>query len=249
MPIRKLSLNRAELPRYLSVAQQLYAAGCDIEIPAEWQKDSSALDIHLAAPEENIVRQLPTGGVGYAVWARLIAQRSGLILQTFGLAAAWDPDLIPLSPGKEDLYFLKSGFNFARYEVLNHRIEKLLRFHHRGYLAEGWLLATGLKPIPELYPDHMSVRVEVSFTDQFGVDHVSPAYAFMERSAHYKAPTLRKENSAGLYAPNLRSASIGENKVSTPACRTEDTGSAGAPAVRRRREQALVEDFWDHSSS
>jgi hypothetical protein len=251
MPIRKLSLNRAELPRYLSVAQQLYAAGCDIEIPAEWQKYSSALDIHLAAPEENIVRQLPTGGVGYAVWARLIAQRSGLILQNFGLAAAWDPDLIPLSPGKEGLYVFARGFDFAWEEVLNHRIEKPLRFHHRGYLAEGWLLAVGQEPIPDTYRHGMAERLEVRLTDQFGGDHFAQAGAFIERSAHKRAPALRPVKFPGLFeplVPGMRDAIDERSGIVTR--QAEDKGLAGgAPAFRRRGKQVLVEDSWGYPSS
>jgi len=227
MPIRRPHLSRAELPRYLSAAQQLCAAGCDIEIPAEWREHSNAFDIHIGPPEENIIRQLPNGGVGCAVWARLIARRTGVILEDFGLAAAWDPDLIPLSLGKKDLYSFARGFDFRREEVLNHRIEKLLRFHHRGYLAEGWLVATGLKPIPDTYRNNMSVPVEVRFTDQFGSDHFGKADAFVERSARQKTPALRPVTVSGLFeplVPGMRDA-IEESGIIT--CQAEHKVPAG----------------------
>ena len=249
MPMRRLSLSREQLGRHLSAAQRLRASGLDVEIPEELQEDSRALDIHIAPPHENIIRQLPNGPVAYAIRVRLVALRANVVLEYSQLASGWDQDLFQISANEKGLYYLRRGFEFTRAEVLNHFIEERHCFHHRGDSVEGWLLATGLEPIPDAYRNNTSVPVDVSFTDQFGVDYVSQGYALMERSAHYKAPILRKENSAGLYAPNLRSASIGENKVSSPAPRTGDTGPAGAPAVSRLREEAPVEDFWGHSSS
>jgi hypothetical protein len=249
MPIRRFSLSRAERGRYRSDAQHLCTLGLDVEIPEEFQENSRALDIHIGPPHENFIYQLPKGTVAYAIWARLFALRPNVILEDSQIASAWDQDLFPLSVNEKGLYSLRGGFCFTQEEALNHRFEKPLCFHHRGDLVEGWLLASGLKPIPDAYRNNTPVPVDVSFTDQFGVDYVSSAYALMERSAHYKAPTRRTEKFSGLYAPNLRSASIGENKVSTPAPRTGDTGPAGAPAVSRLREEAPGEDFWDHSSS
>jgi hypothetical protein len=218
MPIRRFSLTRAERGRYRSDAQQLCAIGLDIDIPEELREDSRVLEIHIAPPYINVIRQLPSGPVAYAIWVRLVALRPNVILEDSQLASAWDQDLFQISANKKGLYCLRQGFNFIRAEVLNHFIEDRHCFHHRGDSVEGWLLATGLEPIPEIYPDHMSAGVDVSFTDQFLVDHVSPAYAFVERSAPYKAPTRRTEKFSGLYAPSTSgvSTSIGENRVSTP---------------------------------
>ena len=245
MPIRKLRLSRLEEAEHLVYLQRLQAEGHYVEIPEELQQDSRVLDIHIAPPYINIIRQLPSGPVAYAIWVRLVALRPNVILEDSQLASGWDQDLFQISANKKGLYYLRQGFNFTRTEVLNHLIEERHCFHHRGDSVEGWLLASGLKPIPDAYRNNTPVPVDVSFTDQFGIDYVSSAYALVERSAHHKAPILRKENSAGLYAPNLRSASIGENKVSTPAPRTGDTGQAGPPAVSRLREEAPVEDSWD----
>jgi hypothetical protein len=246
MPMRRLSLSRAELGRHRSAAQRLRAGGLDIEIPEELQEHARTLDIHIAPSHENFIWQLPTGTVAYAIWVRLVALRPNVILEDSQIASAWDQDLFPLSVNEKGLYSLRGGFCFTQEEALNHRFEKPLCFHHRGDLVEGWLLATGLKPIPDAYRNNTSVPVDVSFTDQFGVDYVSQAYALMERSAHYKAPTLRTEKFSSLYALSTScvGASIGENNVSMPACRTENTIPPGAPAARRRGDQALVEDLW-----
>jgi hypothetical protein len=227
MPIRKARLSKAEQAKYFARLAQLLRAGCDVRIPDEWSEDSRALDIQIAPPHENIIRQLPNGTVAYAILVRLVALLANLILEDFGLAAAWDPDLIPLSLGKKDLYPFARDFDFTREEVLNHRIEKLLRFHHRGYLAEGWLLATGLKPIPDTYRNNTSVPVEVRFTDQFGSDHFGKADAFVERSARQKTPALRPVKVSGLFeplVPGMRDA-IEESGIIT--CQAEHKVPAG----------------------
>ena len=246
MPMRRLSLSRAQLGRHLSAAQRLRASGLDVEIPEELQEHSRALDIHIAPPEANITRELKTGAVAYAVWVRLIARRTGVILETFGLAAPWDLDLIPLSPPKEDPYVFARGFDFARDEVLNHRIEKSLRFHHRGYLAEGWLLAVGQERIPDTYRQGMTQRLEVRLTDQFGGDHFAQADAFVERSVHQKAPALRPVKFPGLFEPLVSEMSSADERSGNFTARIKDKVPAGAPAIRRRRED-LVEDFVDSS--
>ncbi|HEV3438212.1 MAG TPA: hypothetical protein VG122_12680 [Gemmata sp.] len=243
MPIRKLRLSRLEEAERLVCLQQLRAEGHDVEIPEELQEHSRALDIHIGPPEENIIRQLPNGGIGCAVWARLIARRTGVILEDFGLAAAWDPDLIPLSPGKKDLYSFARGFDFTREEVLNHRIEKPLRFHHRGYLAEGWLLALGQEPIPDTYRHGMTARLEVRLTDQFGGHHFAQADAFVERSVHQKAPVLRPVKFPGLLEPLVPEMSSADERSGNVTARIKDKVPAGAPAIRGPQEQDLVEAF------
>jgi hypothetical protein len=246
MPIRKARLSKPEQAKYFACLAQLLKAGCDVRIPHKWPEDSRALDIHIAPPHENIIRQLPNGIVAYAIFVRLVALRANLILEDFGLAAPWDPDLIPLSPGRKDLYFFARNFDFTRNEVLNHRIEEPLRFHHRGYLAEGWLLAVGQERIPDTYRQGMTQRLEVRLTDQFGGDHFAQADAFVERSVHQKAPALRPVKFPGLFEPLVSEMSSADERSGNFTARIKDKVPAGAPAIRRRRED-LVEDFVDSS--
>ena len=50
-------------------------------------------------------------------------------------------------------------------EVLNDRFP--LKFHRRGHLIEGVILATGLKPIPKEYVQGMTVPFQLTVCDQF----------------------------------------------------------------------------------
>jgi len=181
MPARKVRLSRAEQARYLVAAQQLRDAGLPCEIPELSLATSYPLDIVVAPPHENTLRELPNGSVVYAVYARLLARRGGSILESFEIASEWDSALVPLCAKKNGLYSFESAVNFVWGEVLNHRIENGLRFHGRGDLAEGQLLAIGHRPIPEKYKDWMGAPLEVTFTDQFGEDHYVSAMAFVER--------------------------------------------------------------------
>jgi hypothetical protein len=201
MPIRKARLSRAEEARYLAAAQQLQAAELGCEIPGAWLENSRALDIMVNPPHENFLRELRYGQVGYAVFVRLIARRGGLILEDFLIASGWDSDLIPLRAKEKDLYCFTPSFDFVWDEVLNHRIENRLRFHHRGDMAEGWLLAIGHKPIPDKYRNWMSAPFDVTFADQFGDNHLVSGEACVERSARQKDIGVRPGKSARLFEP------------------------------------------------
>ena len=43
----------------------------------------------------------------------------------------------------------------------------------RGQIAEGWILASGLRPIPAEYGDHSTAPFEVKLFDQFGTEHAA----------------------------------------------------------------------------
>ena len=104
--------------KYIACLTQLPTAGCDVRIPGECKEESPVLDIQIASPVENRICELATGDVAYAIWLRLVALRAGVILGAFQLASGWDPDLTPLSPGKEGRYFFAPGFDFPSEEVV-----------------------------------------------------------------------------------------------------------------------------------
>ena len=69
---------------------------------------------------------------------------------------------------------------YRQCEVLNSPIEKNLVLR-RGEIAEGWLLTTGIAPIPAQYSNSVVVPFQLTFWDQFGDEIVaqrgdSPCY-------------------------------------------------------------------------
>ncbi len=205
MPIRRSRPSRADL----AAAQELQRAGLIPRIPAEWLETSSALNIQIAPPYANVVCQLPNGSTFYAILARLLSRRGGSILEDFDIASARDSDLRPLYTEENEPYRFGRAFDFPWDEVLNHRIEKGLRFHRRGDLAEGWLLAVGHRPIPGKYPDRMAVALDTAFTDQFGDHQYARAEAFVERSARREELSSQPRKSPGLFEPLVSEARVG----------------------------------------
>jgi len=106
-----------------------------------------------------------------------VAERGGIILEDFEITPAWDRDVYPCG-SEGGSYRLQYDWN----EVLNHRIENRLRFR-RGDLADGWLLATGSKPIPPQYGPGRPALLEVAFLDQFSEQHTVRREIAVERSA------------------------------------------------------------------
>jgi hypothetical protein len=59
---------------------------------------------------------------------------------------------------------------YRRCEVLNQKIERNLILR-RGQIVEGWILAGGVRPIPQQYLDGFTAPFQVRFFDQFGCEH------------------------------------------------------------------------------
>jgi hypothetical protein len=198
MPIRRYSLCGARLATYRAATQELLRAGLIANIPEELET-SRALDIIIAPRYENILWQLPNGSTCCAILARLLGRRGDFILNDFAISSEWDPDFIPLCAKEKSSYRLPCAFDFSWDEVLNHRFEDGLRFHRRGDVAEGLLLAVGYKPIPDKYRNRMLVTLNVTLTDQFGDPHCARAEALLERSVRRVDHTAQPKEFGGLY--------------------------------------------------
>ena len=57
--------------------------------------------------------------------------------------------------------------DYTQAEVLNQRIEESLLFSHPGDVVEGMILATGIRPIPQVFGQGMRVPFEMTFEDEF----------------------------------------------------------------------------------
>jgi hypothetical protein len=101
-----------------------------------------------------------------------------------------------LCRSRTGLYRVGSAVDLCEREVLNHRIEDGLYFHHSG-VAEGWLVADGLKPVPAEYSNWRTTEVCLTFTDQFGHSYPAHAQAFLDRSARFVDSPARVRESSG----------------------------------------------------
>ncbi len=149
----------------------------------------------MAVPPGNILCELPSGVTAYAIWAHLTALHSNLRLENCRIVSEWDPESIALCQNQKGLYRVGQAVDLTEEAVLNHRIENGLCFHHRGDVAEGWVVASGYTPIPEKYRDWMITKLSLTFTDQFGQDHPAQAEAIVQRSERLRNSDFRVRKS------------------------------------------------------
>jgi hypothetical protein len=200
MPVYKARLNRAEERQYRDHLRQLRAEGFSVEIPEEWEEDSRALDIMLAGPAESKVFESATGGVCYAVLARFVVERSGLILTEWSGSTDYDDQIVPES-FHDDRGPVRNlgGQEYGQHEVLNTRIEKNLTLY-RDRVVEGWLLATGIAAIPVKYSKFAVVPFRLTLFDQFGHEYVADTRLSVSRKAQRE--NTRVPRGPGLYGPD-----------------------------------------------
>jgi hypothetical protein len=200
MPIRKSRLSRQEEAEYLGCLQHLQAEGLDVEIPEKWRKNAEAVDIEVGAPLGNMVFDLSSGGIGYyAVWLRLVAMRPRIILPDYDITSDFDDQILLLNIDERNPVCQLGGLVFERREILNSHIENGIRFRHRGDTVEGWLLASGLRPIPQQYREGTRVPFQLTFRDQFKQETGVHAVLSVLRSRKQKNPAVRPRT--GLYGP------------------------------------------------
>ncbi len=235
MPVKKTHLSRAEQARYLAWAKELQAAQVDCEVPDVWQENSHDLDIFMAAPAGNILCELPSGVTAYAIWVHLIALRSNLRLENCRIVSDWDSESIVLCQDHKGLYIVGQAVALPKEDVLNHRIEEGLCFHHRGDVAEGWVVASGHTPIPDKFRDWMITKLSVTFTDQFGHDYTALAEAALQRSAGLKNSVSRVRRSPGLFEIEHPRNEIWAPEVPTSTLSRQPEGGGGAQYQRGRQ--------------
>lgn len=199
MPNRKSVLNRAEQVRYLAATQELHSAGLDVDVPEEWLQDSHFLDVTVARSPASIAFDLPHGGVGYAICLRLVARQAPLVIQHCQITSEWD-NQISMSNFNDRSPICRLGWlTYSQKELLNQGFDNSLRFHYRGQLIEGTILATGLQPIPAAYRTGMRVAVRLTFADSLGHEIEVEAELYVNRMSKKKNAALRLGR--GLYEP------------------------------------------------
>ncbi|MGH9642686.1 MAG: hypothetical protein ACRD3Q_09685, partial [Terriglobales bacterium] len=163
MPIRKSILNRAEQARYLAASQELQAAGLEVDVPEEWLHRAHFLDVAVAGGPASSAVDLPNGGVGYAIYVRLVAMRRGLILPHYRITTEWDGQISLLLFDERGPICKLGWLSYSRNEVLNQHFDNSLRFHYRGEMIEGTILAMGLQSIPAAYRTGARIPLQLTF--------------------------------------------------------------------------------------
>ena len=158
-------LSRSEEAEYHRCLREMRAEGIDVNSPDDSPEHVPALDITVVGGLVSLIFNLPSGLAGYAIWLRLVARRSGLILSDCEITTKSDDQIVLecFDLGGPDCRLGQCRHHKS--EVLNDRFP--LIFHRRGQMVEGVILATGLKPIPKEYVQGMTVPFQLTVWDQF----------------------------------------------------------------------------------
>jgi hypothetical protein len=233
MPIRRSHLNQAERRQHLASAQQLVALKLITEIP-EYLENHRALDIVICEPE-SLVFEIRRGAVGYAIWVRIVARQAGLILTNCRVTTTWDDQILLKNFDAERTPFRKLGWvEYPQADVLNERVVDSFRFHHRGQMIEGMILALGIRPIPDAYRHGMFLPVDLAFLDQFENEFKVDAEIFVDRTMKPKNAVMQPRT--GLYGPTQTPEStsvLASKSLSAPQRQSEISGYGNVASERR----------------
>jgi hypothetical protein len=219
---------------------EMKAAGVDVEIPQRRLEKSRRLDIFVAGGFATYVFDMPGGGAAFAIWVRLVARRL-VILLDWAMTTAWDDQIVPQAFFDERTDPWRLGQrDFPRSEVLNMRIMDALTLNP-GRMAEGWLLAVGLYPMPEAFHHGMTVPFTLELEDQYGNEIREDAELFVDRTCKPKNKFVPRRSS--LYDPDDTSATIEPTfrpNLNLGRVPDPDAERLKTPAVRKGPESEVM---------
>jgi len=97
------------------------------------------------------------------------------------------------------------GAVYMPHGVLNEALENALRFHRRGDLVRGTILAWGLRRIPDVYPTDSTMPLELTFTDSLGIPFAVQGAAHVTRCPESTKGRQRPKDGLfdGIYQPTI----------------------------------------------
>ena len=177
----------------------MQAEGIDVEVPELWLQRARPLDIFVDGGPKSFIFDLPDGRAGYVIGLRMVPRRRVTLLHYCQITTAWD-DQIMLDGGLDNregrppmyrLFQLLYPLN----QVLNQRIENQLKFQGRGQMAEGFLLASGLKPFPGDYHHGMAAPIVLTLFDQNENEICQNAELFVDRTWQHERKVVHPKSS------------------------------------------------------
>src|ERR1700730_2473874 len=136
MPILRPRLSRTEARAYGRSLRALRAEGIDVNCPDDSLEDVPALDITVVGGLASLIFNLPSGRAGYAIWLRLVARRSGLILpEQCEITTKFDDQIVLECFDPRGPICQLGQCSYLEAEVLNDAFP--FRFHRRGHLIDG----------------------------------------------------------------------------------------------------------------
>ena len=131
-------------------------------------------------------------------------------MRHYTFTTSWDDGIVLESFDERSPVCKFGGLVYPRGGVLNGRLENSLRFHYRGQMVEGMILASGLERIPHTYLTGAISPFQITFTDSLEQEISVEANLCVDRTAKPKNHGLRPRN-GGLYARSEIPAALANN--------------------------------------
>ena len=188
-------LSRAGHEQHLARARALIEAGVAIEVAHASSATVQLLKLEAIAGADSFLFAHPSGGIGIAIWLRLVALHSGVRVSSCEIVVPWNDDGFYLQDVAKaaSVYEVTHGPEYPRESVLNHQFGRNLR---SGEILEGVLIARTSGKLPDVYRTRgEAVSVSLGF-----FDHLDNCYAVevLLPVICDPAPKLRSR-SAGLF--------------------------------------------------
>lgn len=257
-------LSRQEEIKYLECLTQLQAEGIPVELPYAWQGTCRLFDVMVGPPGECVVWDRPNGGNFLTVYLRMLANQSGLRYPDFEIETSWDNQIVLASVDENKLEVAFGGQRYPRQEILNSRIEDNEALP-RGRVIFGYLLATGIRPIPAEHGNSAIVPFNLTLRDPFSGDILQAVQGRMLVSrCGYRLVAIRtglygggkpelspEEESSRRYREILKMEAKPVFRELTPAQRLEENMRYAAllrEEAWREKAQRLEERAWQRRS-
>ena len=163
---KRSQLNKTQEQTHIVRAHALMAAGVAIEIDQNLLAESPLLRIqHMGGAGSAGLYARPGGGIGIAIWLRIVALKPDVMIRDTEISVPWKDDGVYLQEVFEKVsnYKVANGPEYPKASVLNHRLGRRLQLRQ---VLEGVLIARSSRRLPDVYRTGMVVPITVCFWDQ-----------------------------------------------------------------------------------
>lgn len=173
-------MNRMRYQKRIEVAHRLRAVGVPLEIDVD-DGECGLLMRQIGGEADSFAFVSKCGGTGYVVSMSITFVLPGFAISTIDLELPWSDHSIslledPLKTGDiygEYCFPGETSYKFQRSLAINHHAD-VTRMHPRGKTIEGFLLWTGMNPVPDDWPLWKKIPAFVTVYDQFCITYRYP---------------------------------------------------------------------------
>ncbi|GAC1515283.1 MAG: hypothetical protein NVS1B11_31980 [Terriglobales bacterium] len=157
-------LSRKEQESHLVHARALADAGVTIKLNQNHPAQAQLLKVDAPRGDSFLFAQC-NGGMGIAVWLRIVALRSDVQICGWGIDVPWGENgfYLQICAEHASFYTAAHGPEYSKVQVLNHRLQRRLNFRE---ILEGVLLLRTSEKLSDFYGNGTAVPVSFSFFDQ-----------------------------------------------------------------------------------